>query len=182
MSTDAYTSTCSKFERLCPRLVPKPLWGVSIAKLVRMKAGKLASLGLGVEVAEKLKNFWFSLPRGKCAVCGSKASDVDELWYYYMDAGRGVARLVSLRSLCSRCHLAKHIGRASEIGRFEEALKHLAEVNGITIQHARILLVGVYSIWEELSSINTWRVEISEGVLPEDIRVSVENALNRLLE
>jgi hypothetical protein len=182
MSVDAYSSICILFKRLCPKLVPKPLWRVSIAQLVRMNVGELIDLGLEIEVVEKLKSFWFSLPRDKCAICGLKASEVDEFWNYYVDGGRGIARLVSLRSLCSSCHLAKHIGYANATGRLEEALEQLAKVNNLTPLDVDILLNEVYSIWRMLNSITTWRIEVAEGVLPEDIRVDVEIALNRLLE
>lgn len=99
-----------------------------------------------------------------------------------MGDGRGIARLVSLRSLCSQCHLAKHIGYASTIGKREIALKHLAKINNITLLDVDRLLDKIYDIWDSLSSITTWRIEISEEVLPEDIRVEVEKTLNRLLE
>jgi len=182
MDRDAYSSVCDVFNRLCPQLVPVLLWGVSLAKLVRMKTSELMHLGLKPGVIEKLRKFWFTLPRDECVVCGSRASDIDEFWSYYVGDGRGIARLVSLRSLCSQCHLAKHIGYASTIGKREIALKHLAKINNITLLDVDRLLDKIYDIWDSLSSITTWRIEISEEVLPEDIRVEVEKTLNRLLE
>uniref|UniRef100_A0A7J2U2Q3 HNH endonuclease n=1 Tax=Ignisphaera aggregans TaxID=334771 RepID=A0A7J2U2Q3_9CREN len=182
MNVDAYSSICTVFKRLCPKLVPKPLWRVSVAKLVRMNIGELIGLGLEIEVIEKLKSFWSSLSRDRCVICDSKASDIDEFWDYYVDGNRGIARLVSLRSLCSSCHLAKHIGYANVTGRLDEALEQLAKVNNLTPLDVDILLNEVYSIWRMLNSITTWRIEIAKGVLPEDIRADVENALNRLLE
>jgi hypothetical protein len=89
---------------------------------------------------------------------------------------------VSLRSLCSSCHLAKHVGYANVTGRLEEALKQLAKVNNLTPLNAYMLLDEVYSIWRMLNTITTWRIEVAEDVLPEDIRMDVENALNKLLE
>jgi hypothetical protein len=182
MDGDAYSDVYAVFNRLCPQLVPKPLWGVSLAKLVRMKTDDLIYFGLELEVIEKLKSFWFKLPRDKCAVCGSRASDIDEFWSYYVVDGRGIARLVSLRSLCSHCHLAKHIGYASNIGKRDVALEHLTKINNITLLDVERLLDKIYDIWDSLSSITAWRIEISEGVLPEDIRVEVESGLNRLLK
>jgi len=32
---DAYYIVCSKLTRLCPRLVPSPLWGLSLANLAK---------------------------------------------------------------------------------------------------------------------------------------------------
>jgi len=182
MNVDAYSSICIVFKRLCPKLVPKPLWRVSIAQLVRMSVSELIGLGLDIRVIEKLKSFWSSLPRDRCVICNSKASDIDEFWDYYVDGNRGIARLVSLRSLCSSCHLAKHIGYANVTGRLEEALKQLAKVNNLTPLDVYILIDEVYSIWRMLNAITSWRIEIAEGVLPEDIRVSIENTLNKLLE
>jgi hypothetical protein len=182
MSVDAYSSICIVFRKLCPKLVPKPLWRVSIAQLVRMSVSELIGLGLDIRVIEKLKSFWSSLPRDRCIICNSKGSDIDEFWDYYANGNRGIARLVSLRSLCSSCHLAKHIGYANITGRLEEALKQLAKVNNLTPLDVYILIDEVYSIWRMLNSITTWRIEIAEGVLPEDIRMGVENALNKLLE
>jgi hypothetical protein len=182
MNVDAYSNICTAFKRLCPKLVPKPLWRVSIAKLVRMSVSELIGLGLEDKVVEELKSFWSSLPRDKCVICDSKGSNIDEFWDYYVDGGRGIARLVSLRSLCSSCHLAKHIGYANATGRLDEALEQLAKVNNLTSLDVYMLLDEVYSIWRMLSSITTWRIEVAEGVLPEDIRMDVENALNKLLE
>jgi hypothetical protein len=57
MDRDAYSSVCDVFNRLCPQLVPVFLWGVSLAKLVRMKTGELMHLGLKPGVIEKLRKF-----------------------------------------------------------------------------------------------------------------------------
>lgn len=179
---DAYESACSVFNKLCPQLVPKPLWGVSLAKLVRMSTSELSLLGLEPRVAEELKSFWLALPRDKCVICGSKASDIDEFWSYHVDSGRGLARIVSLRSLCGNCHLAKHVGYAKVTGRLSEALEHLARINDSTLSDVYTRLEKIYETWRSLSSITNWRVEISEGVLPGDIRAEVEKALNKLLE
>jgi hypothetical protein len=61
-------------------------------------------------------------------------------------------------------------------------LEQLAKVNNLTPLDVYMLLDEVYSIWRMLNTITTWRIEVAEGVLPEDIRVDVEIALNRLLE
>jgi hypothetical protein len=61
-------------------------------------------------------------------------------------------------------------------------LEQLAKVNNLTPLDVYMLLDEVYSIWRMLNTITTWRIEVAEGVLPEDIRVNVKIALNRLLE
>ena len=62
------------------------------------------------------------------------------------------------------------------------ALKHLAKINNITMLDVKMLMDKIYDIWDSLSSTTTWRIEISEEVLLENIRVEVEKTLNRLLE
>jgi hypothetical protein len=34
---EAYSSVCKSFPKLCPRLVPAPLWGLSLGNLARME-------------------------------------------------------------------------------------------------------------------------------------------------
>jgi len=43
-------------------------------------------------------------------------------------------------------------------------------------------LIKIYGIWDYFSSTTTWRIEMYEKVLPENIRVEVEKTLKRLLE
>lgn len=33
---DAYSSVCRSMKKLCPRIVPSPLWGINMAKLARV--------------------------------------------------------------------------------------------------------------------------------------------------
>jgi hypothetical protein len=96
--------------------------------------------------------------------------------------GKVVARLVSLRGLCSHCHLAKRISYVSIIGKREMVLKHLAKINNITLLDVEMLIDKIYDIWDSLSSTTTRRIEISEEVLLENIRVEIEKTLNRLPE
>jgi len=150
---DAYSNVCAVFNRLCPQLVLIPLWGVSLANLVRMEIGKLMHLGLKPGVIEKLRKFWFTLLRDECVICGSRASDIDEFWSYCVSYRRGITRLVSLRSTCGHCHLAKHIGYGSTIGKREMVLKHLTKINNINLLNVEKLMDKIYDIWDSLSSI-----------------------------
>jgi hypothetical protein len=45
-----------------------------------------------------------------------------------------------------------------------------------------MLIDKIYDIWDSLSSTTTRRIEISEEVLPENIRVEIEKTLNKLPE
>jgi len=126
---DAYSGVCSKLTRLCPRLVPSPLWGLSLAQVARMAPqAALAICDRCPEVVEEVRRYWMGLPRGgRCEVCGAPGSEIDEDWRYCVinNVGgqrRGVAYLKRLRLLCEKCHLAKHQGRARVVGEELEAL------------------------------------------------------------
>ncbi len=167
-SAEAYQEVCSVFSKLCPRLVPEPLWGVSLAGLARMDpwlADDVLCGGSGCcrGVLEELHAWWFnSLPRrGVCEACGREGVvEVDEDWRYYVEGGRGVAVLAELRLLCSKCHLAKHQGFARASGRGVEALEHLARVNSVGVEVAEELVDEAFSIWERLSMVRDWRIEL----------------------
>jgi len=178
---EAYEDICNTLDVLCPRLVPKPLWGASIARLVRMRISEAVALGLEPQLFLNLRQFWRSLKRERCDVCGSPARHIDEDWRYYADGSQGVAVLENLRPLCEECHLAKHLGFASVIGRDDEAIQHLAQVNGVDVNTVLELLPEVQRVWIQLSSLESWRIEIAEEVLPEKLRKAVEKALNKLI-
>jgi len=181
LGVEAYEDVCNVLDVLCPRLVPKPLWGASIARLVRLRISEAAVLGLEPQQLLKLKQFWWSLKREKCDVCDSPARHIDEDWRYYINGSQGVAVLANLRPLCEKCHLAKHLGFASAIGRDDEAIQHLAQVNRVDAYTVIDLLLEIQIAWAQLSSLESWRIEIAEGVLPEELRKPVEKALNKLI-
>jgi hypothetical protein len=114
-----------------------------------MKTKEFTRLGLEPGVIEEQKSFWITLPSDKCVVCDSSTSDIDEFPSHCVGDGRVVARLVSLRSLCGHCHLAKHISYVSIIGKREMTLKHLAKINNTTLLDVE--MHKIYDIWDSLS-------------------------------
>jgi len=191
-SNDVYSGVCSRLVRLCPRLVPAPLWGLSLATLSRLAPeAALAICDWCPEVVKRVHEYWFSLDRsGACTICGKPGSEVDENWLYCLTVEessgfsgaklyRGVAYLQGLRLLCRDCHLAKHQGYAATRGKEKEALEQLAKVNGLTLEEAKKLVRQAFQVHTYISSIRNWsiRVELLEG-LSEELRASLENMLN----
>lgn len=181
---DAYSGVCSKLTRLCPRLVPSPLWGLSLAQVARMAPqAALAICDRCPEVVEEVRRYWMGLPRGgRCEVCGAPGSEIDEDWRYCVinNAGgqrRGVAYLKRLRLLCEKCHLAKHQGYAQVVGEELEALEHLAQVNRLSLAEAEKLVDKAFLIHAGLSGISDWAIEIG-GV--EGLKERVEELLNAM--
>jgi hypothetical protein len=195
---DAYASVCRYLPKLCPRLVPKPLWGLSLAKLARLSPLTATAICDGCDdVVKGLKSFWKRLERRVCSVCGSSASHIDEDWRYYVyGAGnkvlcnndldseriaRGVAYLRALKPLCLRCHMAKHQGFARVSSKSVEALTWLATVNGVSIDVAKSLVEKAFNIWNRLSRISSWSIAVGDIGLEEELKRKVEAMLNTML-
>lgn len=184
---DVYTDVCTHLPRLCPRLVPGPLWGLNLANIARAAPEAfLAVCNDCDKVVREISRYWNSLDRsGRCVICGDVGRDIDEDWRYRIYAEgkliRGVARLVGLRLLCEKCHLAKHQGYAKRIGKDREALEHLAEVNGVSLERADGVVDKAFKIWQMLNRIDDWRFEVGElpGV-DEKLKRDVEKLFNAM--
>jgi len=184
-SDDAYSGVCSVLNRLCPRLVPSPLFGFSLANLARLDPEIVCGIVYGcvneacVSAINELGRWWFSLPRDRCGVCGSRASQIDEDWRYCVKGDADIAVLEGLVQLCDECHLAKHLGYALTHGRFEEAIKRVAEVNNVSEELAKQVAEEAFKVHGSLSKIRKWRVVLRElSGLSEGVVKVVEHVLN----
>jgi len=158
---EAYSDVCSLTPRLCPRLVPSPLWGVNLAKLVRLGAGEAEVLEPGsTSVVAELRRYWWSIDRRACSVCGERGRHVDEEWEYYVVASEELA-----------CSLVGDSGVA-----------YLARVNKVDEATARVALRRAMDAWEALSRIESWTIVVGDIGLKEELRTKVEKLLNKLLE
>jgi hypothetical protein len=192
---EAYNYIRESLPKLCPSLIPSPLWGLNLAKLAYMSIEASFAIGDSMpSLLEKIKEFWFSLNReGACIVCGSNGSQIDEDWLYFIldNQGKpirigsqsianmqGIAYLRGLRLLCDSCHLAKHQGYASTQGKSDEALEHLANVNNLKLDKAKQLVGNAFAIWHKLKLIKDWTIKIGDIENFESIRRDVENTLN----
>ena len=171
--------------RLCPRLVPSPLFGFSLANLARLDPEVVCGVVYGgvseicVLAINELSRWWFSLSRDRCSVCGSRASEIDEDWRYCVKGDAGIAVLEGLVQLCDECHLAKHLGYALTHGRFKEAIKRVAEVNNVSEELAKQVAEEAFKVHGSLSKIRKWRV-VLRGLsgLSEGVVKVVEHVLN----
>lgn len=87
---------------------------------------------------DKIRHLSYAAAGHKCEVCkglGKKQGfkhnlECHEIWEY--DDVNHIQKLIGLISLCPRCHMVKHIGRAIAIGKERECIRQLALVNGWT--------------------------------------------------
>jgi len=138
---------------LVPALVPEPLWGLSAAaKLPRSQWQAIR--------AEALR-----LGDSRCAHCGTrhdKGLVCHELWDYGEDDF--VATLAGFQIVCRDCTSVHHIGRAAKLGFKEQALAHMATVNGTSVEKAVNDADAAYLLWRERSD-HGWRIRVDEMLL-----------------
>jgi 5-methylcytosine-specific restriction endonuclease McrA len=204
---EAYNIVSERLPKLCPRLVPSPLWGLSLPKLARMES-RIASIisDDSPALVEEISRYWMSLDRsGTCEVCGAKGSEIDEDWLYFVfdDEGKpiqvttiklkdvmggtlknftGMAHLWSLRLLCPNCHLAKHQGHALTRGREREALEWLQKINGLnSLDEAKQLVDQAFNIYYRLKQIRKWDIRVGRlKGLDKETRKNIQKLLNHM--
>jgi len=118
---------------LLPRLVPRPLWGISgHRKLARSKW-------------EQIRKVVIAEAHGACEVCGEKREKgmiVDEVWSYIP----GQAFLSGLRLICPPCNDVTHAGNARSRGVPDELLVAQAVLVAASqrVQHRRATPRGAF--------------------------------------
>lgn len=99
----------------------------------------------------------------RCEICGECGPrwpvECHERWQYLDDDRPRVQRLVGLISLCPACHQATHMGFASVSGHLDQAMAHLAGVNGWTPEQCAAHLADSESVWESRSRYE-WTLDV----------------------
>lgn len=131
-----------KPNRIEIELVPRPLWGKNLHNKPEW---------------DSIRKWSYNRARHKCSICNSEKLSVHahEKWEY--DDVRHVQSLVDIECLCELCHLVKHIGYASETGRYDEALTHLTNLNDISINEAEYYIFECYQTWRKRSTHEDWK-------------------------
>ena len=97
-----------------------------------------------------------------CEICSGRGSrwpvECHERWRY--DEKTKIQLLKGLIALCPDCHMVKHFGRSTAIGKQEEAYQHLMAVNEWTRSYADIYIRDIFKIWERRSK-ERWTLDIS---------------------
>lgn len=98
----------------------------------------------------------------RCQICGGKGPqwpvECHEIWHY--DDSNQQQTLVGLTSLCPSCHEVKHMGFSELRGKKEEAIAHLALVNGWSLNGAFDYVDEAFALWRKRSE-HAWQLDIS---------------------
>jgi inhibitor of KinA sporulation pathway (predicted exonuclease) len=142
--------------RLKVELVPELAWGRNVRAVVGAGTWEALRWYLGAarwQPGSLSVRFPDRPYRAKllCAYCKAEQETLDlhEEWHY--DEAKRTQRLTSLKPICSECHLSKHLGYAQTIGRGEDALTHLARVNGWSKRQAQQHSDFAFSLWRSRS-------------------------------
>jgi hypothetical protein len=146
--------------KLTMELIPKPLWGQSLAKLYKTQWGRLR-----VEAYSKAGH--------RCEICGGTGQghttwnpgglEAHEIWEYTIDGTNATQRLIRLIALCPKCHECKHMGRSFRVmprERFLEVVEHFRRVNEMTQQEYESYVSWNMGRWQYQNTLN-WSQDLS---------------------
>jgi hypothetical protein len=97
-----------------------------------------------------------------CEICGGRGSrhavECHEIWEY--DDLNHIQTLVGLIALCPKCHKAKHMALAREMGWHHEAERHLCAINKWDEKTLQAYLDEVFELFEQRSQ-HAWQLDIT---------------------
>ena len=133
---------------LAPNLVPEPLWEKNLRKY------------LDKNDWDFLRKHTYAQSGYRCSICGGKGEkwpvECDEVWNYQsLEDKRWASVLIGLRALCPRCHRVNHLGKANLDGKYDETIRHMAYINGWSLNLANHVANEAFKTFEERSK-KTW--------------------------
>ncbi|EPY7046946.1 HNH endonuclease [Klebsiella variicola] len=136
--------------RLTIELVPRSCWFDNVRSAVSSSDWK------------RLRQQTARTAGWKCQICGGKGPrwpvECHEIWHY--DDDRQCQILTGLIALCLSCHEVKHMGFSGLRGKKDEAVAHLALVNGWSLQGAFDYVDEACDVWRERSR-HAWQLDIT---------------------
>jgi hypothetical protein len=142
--------------RLTIELVPRPLWGKSLATLYRKQW-------------DVFRKECYAAAGHKCEICGGvgegkRKLEAHEVWQYTITGNRGLQTLIRLIALCPTCHAGKHLGRTVSVmpeAERDKVVAHMARVNGWdNPDRVRTYYNETVTQWEKLNDLE-WSQDIS---------------------
>ena len=128
-------------------LVPTPLWGESLYRLLTRTQW------------DKIRKPALDRAAGRCEVCGAASLRLicHEQWHY--DHVTGVRTLTGIQAVCQPCSSVMHIGRAGIIATegvldLQDVYDHFMQVNGIDWPTAQKAIDAAYTLHRTRSKQN----------------------------
>ncbi|ACZ43138.1 conserved hypothetical protein [Thermobaculum terrenum ATCC BAA-798] len=132
---------------LTVELVPSTSWGSNLRSILTPAQW------------DEIRREAYARAGHRCTACGRRGRlEAHEVWEY--DDDRRIQRLVDVAALCHDCHMVVHWGYASTRGLGDRALRHLARVNGWSLEDARLYLEAQLELWARRSR-HPWQLDLS---------------------
>jgi hypothetical protein len=136
--------------RLTIELVPQGQWGINLRS--ELSSGEW----------NRLRRSIYAAADYKCEVCGGVGRkhpvECHERWDY--NEVTKAQTLVGLIALCPPCHQVKHIGRSMSIGKGDQAIAHLMDVNGWGEDETALYIEGAFEVWQRRSA-EDWTLDVA---------------------
>jgi len=139
--------------KLSIELVPRPLWGRDLAKLMPRKEW------------DRLRNQVYEQYNHRCGICGAGGKMIcHEMWHY--DDVNYIQRLRGFIAICDLCNLCKHLGRSINLSRqgkldIEAVTRHFCSVNGISRTAFFTMVTEIFHQWRERNE-HEWTQDFGE--------------------
>lgn len=151
--------------RINIELVPATMWGKNVRAVISRENWDALRWGFYATTTKprflKLQfadRDWNKSIR--CGICNAEGDNLElhEQWHY--DDANLIQRLTGLIPICSDCHLSMHLGRATQLGLREKAVRHLTIVNNWTEQQTTKYVREAFKKWT-LRSQNQYSLDLS---------------------
>lgn len=109
-----------------------------------------------------IKKYTFNKANYHCEICSGVGSkwpvECHEIWKY--DDQLKIQSLIGTIALCPDCHLVKHIGYSSVIGKFNDSKSHFSKINNLTYKQADKYISEAFEVFHERSKYD-WKIDFS---------------------
>jgi hypothetical protein len=139
--------------KLTIELVPNPLWGRDLAKIMPRKEW------------DKLRKQVYAQYYHHCGICGADGRMIcHEIWHY--DDVNHIQRLTGFIALCDMCNNCKHIGRSGVLARqgkleMKAVVDHFCNINGISWEEYKVANTAAFNQWRERNK-HEWTQDFGE--------------------
>lgn len=134
-----------KYSKINTEMIPLKMWGKNLRNVI--SKSNWDNLRYLYKSTKSKPDFYKFTHRHhydgvyQCAICKIKEDEFElhEVWKF--NDRKRIQKLVDLIPLCNSCHMAIHIGRASQLGKDKDAIAHIQKVNkwskAKTLQHIK---------------------------------------------
>jgi hypothetical protein len=120
----------------------------------------------------KLRRYCYQASGHRCEICGSRGTpflECHELWKFVKRGEERIQRLERLIALDECCHKAYHLGYARRIGRYDDVLERIKQVNGWNAAELKEGLDRAWDKWKERSQYE-WTLDVEWIFSPKGYR------------